>query len=69
MTSGNEKYSFLALTMVLAVEAVANIVFIPTYGLVAAVHISWVSVLVYTLILFLFVRRRLQFKSPLIRFA
>jgi|GEM_PF-5829011 len=69
LTSGNEKYSFLALTMVLAVEAIANIIFIPTYGLIAAVHISWVSVLVYTLILFLFVHKRLKFKSPLIRLA
>ncbi len=66
MTSGNEKYSFIALAMVLFVEAIANILFIPAYGLTAAVYISWVSVLIYTLILFVFVRRKLRFSSPLI---
>ena len=66
MTSGNERYSFLALAMVLIVEAVANILFIPAFGLQAAVYISWLSVLVYALILFLFVHKKLKFKSPLI---
>ncbi|HMD00768.1 MAG TPA: polysaccharide biosynthesis C-terminal domain-containing protein, partial [Ferruginibacter sp.] len=66
MTSNNEKYSFMALAMVLVVEAIANIWLIPAYGLLAAVYISWASVLVYTVILFVFVRKKLQFKSPLI---
>ncbi len=66
MTSGNERYSFLALAMVLVVEAAANVMFIPAYGLTAAVYISWLSVLAYTLILFLFVHKKLKFRSPLI---
>jgi len=66
MTSGNERYSFLALAMVLVVEAIANILFIPAFGLQAAVYISWLSVLVYALILFLFVHKKLKFKSPVI---
>jgi len=67
MTSGNEKYSFLALAIVLIVEAIANILFIPAFGLRAAVYISWGSVLVYAFILFLFVHKKLKFSSPLIR--
>jgi O-antigen/teichoic acid export membrane protein len=66
MTSGNERYSFLALAMVLIVEAIANILFIPAFGLQAAVYISWLSVLVYAFILFLFVHKKLKFASPLI---
>ena len=66
MTSGNERYSFLALAMVLVVEAIANLWFIPAFGLQAAVYISWLSVLVYTLLLFLFVHKKLKFRSPLI---
>lgn len=68
MTSGNEKYSFMALGMVLIVEAIANILFIPAYGLPAAVYISWGSVLAYTMILYLFVHKKLKFSSPLISF-
>jgi len=66
MTSGNERYSFLALAMVLVVEAIANILFIPAFGLHAAVYISWLSVLMYTFILFLFVHKKLKFRGPLI---
>ena len=66
MTSGNERYSFLALAMVLVVEAIANILFIPTFGLKAAVYISWLSVFVYAIILFLFVHKKLKFRSPII---
>ena len=68
MTSGNEKYSFMALGMVLVVEGIANILFIAPYGLKAAVYISWCSVLLYTFILYLFVHKKLRFSSPLIRF-
>ena len=68
MTSGNEKYSFMALALVLIVEAIANISFISPYGLKAAVYISWISVFLYTLILFFFVRKRLRFESPLVGF-
>lgn len=68
MTSGNEKYSFVALAMVLVIEAIANILWIPVFGLQAAVYISWGSVLIYTMILFLFVKHRLKFNSPIIRF-
>ena len=66
MTSGNERYSFLALAIVLIAEAIANVLFIPAFGLNAAVYLSWLSVLVYTFILFLFVHKKLKFKSPLI---
>ena len=68
MTSGNEKYSFMALGMVLVVEGIANILFIAPYGLKAAVYISWCSVLLYTLILYFFVHKKLRFSSPLISF-
>lgn len=68
MTSGNEKYSFMALGMVLVVEGIANILFIAPYGLKAAIYISWCSVLLYTLLLYFFVHKRLRFNSPLIKF-
>ena len=65
MTSGNEKYSFRALGMVLFAEGIANVIFIPAYGLAAAIYISWCSVLLYTVILYYFVHKKLQFNSPL----
>lgn len=66
MTSGNEKYSFLSLAVVLILEAITNILWIPGFGLKAAVYISWGSVLVYTLILFSFVKKRLSFARPIV---
>ena len=66
MTSGNEKYSFIALAIVIVLEAAANIFFIASFGLKAAVYISWGSVLLYTLLLYYFTNRRLGFSSPLI---
>jgi O-antigen/teichoic acid export membrane protein len=66
MTSGHERFSFIALGMVIIVEAIANLLFIAPYGLKAAVYISWGSVLVYTVILFYFVHKKLHFGSPLI---
>ena len=66
MTSGNEKYSFIALGIVILIEAIANILFIPAHGLTAAVYISWGSVLMYTLILYYFVHKKLRFRSPFI---
>ena len=68
MTSGNEKYSFRALALVLIVEAIANKMFISSYGLIAAVYISWLSVLMYTLILYYYVQKKLKFRSPLTGF-
>jgi O-antigen/teichoic acid export membrane protein len=65
MTSGNEKYSFLALAIVLVLEAIANIIWVPGFGLQAAVYISWGSVLLYTLILFSFVKKKLKFAAPM----
>ena len=64
MTSGNERYSFLALALVIVAEAIANVLFIPSLGLMAAVYISWGSILLYTLLLYIFVKKKLQFKSP-----
>ena len=66
MTSGNERFSFLALGMVIVLEVIANIIFIARYGLKAAVYISWGSVLVYTGILYYFVHKKLRFSSPFI---
>ena len=64
MTSGNERYSFLALALVIVAEAIANVLFIPSLGLMAAVYISWGSILLYTLLLYIFVKKKLQFSSP-----
>ena len=67
-TSGNERYSFYALLIVLLAEAAANMIFIKEYGLNAAVVISWISVLMYTLLLSFFVHRKLKFYNPVTRF-
>lgn len=68
MTSGNEKYSFMALGMVIIVEVIANILLVPAYGLMAAVYISLGSVLIYTVLLFMFVHRKLGFGFPMLNF-
>ncbi len=60
-TSGNERFSFYALLIVLILEAAANYIFIVPYGLKAAVIISWSSILVYTLLLSFFLYRKLKF--------
>ncbi len=67
MTSGNEKYSFMALGIVIVIESLANLLWIPAYGVKAAVYISWGSVLVYTLILYYFVHKKLHFSSPFLK--
>ena len=69
MTSGNEKYSFIALGIVIVFESLANMLWIPAYGVKAAVYISWGSVLVYTFILYYFVQKRLHFSSPFLKRA
>ncbi|HMU10875.1 MAG TPA: lipopolysaccharide biosynthesis protein [Ferruginibacter sp.] len=60
-TSGNERYSFYALLIVLLAEAAVNSMFIVQYGLKAAVVISWTSILIYTFLLSFFVHRKLNF--------
>lgn len=67
-TSGNERYSFYALLIVLVLEALANYFFIVSYGLTAAVIISWVSSLLYTLLLALFLYRRIGFYNLVTRY-
>lgn len=66
-TSGNERYSFYALLIVLLAEAVVNGIFIEQYGLKAAVLISWTSILLYTLLLS-FVHRKLSFYNAVTGF-
>jgi O-antigen/teichoic acid export membrane protein len=61
--SGNERFSFYALLIILIIEAVANNFLIPVYGLEAAIGISWVSILLYNLLLAYFVHKRLGFYS------
>lgn len=63
-TSGNERYSFYALLIVLLLEVAANYLFTPTYGLTAAVIISVTSILFYTLLLSFFVYKKLNFFTP-----
>ena len=67
-TSGNERYSFYALLIVLILEAAANYIFIIPYGLKAAVIISWSSILFYTLLLSFFLFRELKFYNNVTRF-
>jgi len=67
-TSGNERYSFYALLIVLLAEAVVNGIFIEQYGLKAAVLISWTSILLYTLLLSFFVHRKLSFYNAVTGF-
>ncbi len=67
-TSGNERYSFYALLIVLVLEAAANYIFIIPYGLKAAVIISWSSILFYTLLLSYFLFRELKFYNNITRF-
>lgn len=66
-TSGNERYSFYALLIILLAEAAANGIFIEQYGLKAAVLISWISILLYTLLLSFFVYRKFKFYNPITR--
>ena len=61
--SGNERFSFYALLIILIIEALANNYLIPLYGLEAAIGISWMSILLYNLLLSFFVHKRLQFYS------
>jgi O-antigen/teichoic acid export membrane protein len=61
--SGNERFSFYALLVILIPEAFANYFLIPLYGLDAAISISWMSVLLYNLLLSFFVHKRLGFYS------
>jgi O-antigen/teichoic acid export membrane protein len=66
-TSGNERYSFYALLIVLLLELAANYLFTATYGLIAAVIISVSSVFLYTLLLSFFVFKKLQFYNTVTR--
>ncbi len=66
-TSGNERYSFYALLVVLVLEAAANYIFIPGYGLPAAVYISWLSILLYTFLLAVFLHKQLGFTNSVTR--
>ncbi|GAB2807175.1 lipopolysaccharide biosynthesis protein [Ferruginibacter profundus] len=61
--SGNERYSFYALLIILVAEAIANAILIPLYGLKAAIAVSWASIFLYNLLLSFFVHKRLQFYS------
>jgi O-antigen/teichoic acid export membrane protein len=61
--SGNERFSFYALLIILFVEGLANGILIPLYGLKAAIGISWMSILLYNLLLSFFVHKRLRFYS------
>ncbi len=67
-TSGNERYSFYALLIVLVLELAANYLFTATYGLTAAVIISVSSIFLYTLLLSFFVYKKLQFYNTVTRF-
>lgn len=62
-TSGNERYAFYALLIVLVLEGIANYVFILPYGLTAAVIISWMSIFLYTLILAFFLYKKTGFSN------
>ncbi|MBS1512657.1 MAG: oligosaccharide flippase family protein [Bacteroidetes bacterium] len=66
-TSGNERFSFYALFIVLIPEAVANSICIPLYGLNGAVMVSWLSMLGYNALLSFFVYRRLGFTNVFTR--
>ncbi len=66
-TSGNEKYSFYALLIVLIAEFIANAIFVKQYGIIAAVSIAWLSVLMYTLILSFLVHKKLGFNITFTR--
>ncbi len=61
--SGNERFSFYALLIILSAEALANSILIPLYGLTAAIGLSWASILLYNLLLSFFVHKRLRFYS------
>jgi len=61
--SGNERFSFYALLIILIIEALANSILIPLYGLTAAIWLSWSSALLYYLLLSFFVHKRLGFYS------
>jgi O-antigen/teichoic acid export membrane protein len=61
--SGNERFSFYALLIILTGEALANSILIPLYGLTAAIGLSWASILLYNLLLSFFVHKRLHFYS------
>lgn len=67
-TSGHERYSFYALFIVLVVEMVANYLFILPYGLTAAVIISISSVFLYTLLLSLFLYKKLKFYNAITKY-
>jgi len=67
-TSGNEKYSFYALLIVLPIEIVANYIFTQAYGLSAAVIISTASVLLYTFLLSYFAFLKLGLYNSVTRY-
>ncbi len=66
-TSGNERYSFYALAIVLLLEMPANILLVPKFGLAASVIISWASILIYNLVLAYFVYKRLGYTTTVTR--
>jgi O-antigen/teichoic acid export membrane protein len=67
-TSGNERYSFYALLIVLLLEVAANYIFTAKYGLKAAVIVSVTSILLYTVLLSFFVYQKLKFYNSFTRF-